>query len=350
MRDTHTTRRDSNPWASFLYAVLLALALWCGAGSARADSCSVTMSDINFGAVSPLSTGDISVSASGTVNCGWSLLSLTPPYLVLLPNVTACVNIGLGDGSVSANPRTLTNGSAKLQYNLYRDASMTPAMIAGSTTLPTASFPILSILNVPNLLLGGSLSQSFTVWGKIPAGAALAAVPTVGNADTSYVSSFTGHATLSYAYYNLIKPDCTAGQSSSFSFTVRARVVNDCKITTSPLSFGTVGALTAAVRSSSALSVQCVNNNAYQIVLNGGSVANNVGARKMKSAAGDLVAYRLSTTLDGSLWGDGTLGTALWSGTGTGATVNVPVYGMVPAQTTPAPGDYRDTVTATVVF
>jgi len=79
-------------------------------------------------------------------------------------------------------------------------------------------------------------------------------------------------------------------------------------------------------------------------------VAANVAARKMKSADGSLVAYRLSTTLDGPLWGDGSAGTAVWSGVGTGATVSVPMYGMVPVQSTPAPGDYRDTVTATVLF
>ena len=343
-------RGEPRRLARFLYSVLLALALFCSAGNARADGCTVTMNDVNFGAVSPLSTSDIIVSTTGTVNCSWNLLSPTPPFLVVFPNVSACVNIGLGDGSITAATRTLSNGSAKLQYNLYRDASTTPATIAGATTVPSASIPILSVLTVPSLLLGGSISQPFTVWGKIPAGAALAAVPTVGNADTNYVSSFVGHATLSYAFYNLIKPDCTSGQSASFAFTVRARVVNDCKISTSPLSFGTVGTLTAAVRSTSAVSVQCVNNNAYQIVLNGGSVANNVGARKMRSAAGGQIAYQLSPTLDGALWGDGTLGTALWSAIGTGIPVNVPMFGMVPVQATPAPGDYRDTVTATVVF
>ncbi|MDB5960948.1 MAG: spore Coat Protein domain protein [Massilia sp.] len=339
-----------NRLVTAIYWALMALVLFCGAGSARADNCNATMSDINFGAVSPLSASGITVSATGTVTCAWTLLSAAPPYLVLFPNVTVCVNIGLGAGSVSANPRTLTNGGAKVEYNLYRDASLTPAAIAGATTLPSASVPILSVLNVPNLLLGGSISQSFTVWGNIPAGSALAAVPTVGNADTNYVSSFAGHATISYAFYNLVKPACTSGQSGSFAFTVRARVVNDCRINSAPLSFGTVGTLTGALRSTSALSVQCVNNNAYQVVLNGGTGANNVGARKMKSAAGGLVGYRLSSTLDGPLWGDGTLGTAVLSGVGTGATVNIPMYGMVPAQATPAPGDYRDTVTATVVF
>ncbi len=350
IKSPHACNRARNPLVSLLYAALLALVLFCGAGSARADGCSVTMSDINFGNVSPLTSADVVVSATGTVNCGWSLLSPTPPYLMLFPNVTVCVNIGLGAGSATAAPRTLSNGSAKLEYNLYRDATLTPAAIAGSTTLPSASIPILSVLSVPNLLLGGSISQNFTVWGKIPAGAALAAVPTVGNADTDYTSSFAGQASISYAYYNLVQPDCSTGQTAGFAFTARARVVNDCKINAAPLSFGTVGALTSAVRANSALSVQCVNNNAYQIVLNGGTTAANVGARAMKSAAGGLVNYRLSSTLDGPLWGDGTLGTSVVSGVGTGATVSVPMYGMAPAQATPAPGDYRDTVTATVVF
>ena len=349
-RDGRPARDRRNRLLSLLYWAMLALVLFCGAGSARADSCTATMSDVNFGSVSPLSTADISVSATGTVNCTWSLLSALPPYLVLFPNVTVCVNLGLGDGSVSATPRTLSNGSAKLEYNLYRDNTLTPAAIAGSTTLPSASVPILSILNVPNLLLGGTISQNFTVYGNIPAGAALAAVPTVANADTNYISSFAGHASISYAFYNLVKPACTSGQSSSFAFTVRAKVINDCKINSAPLSFGTVGALTSAVRSTSALSVQCVNNNAYQIALNGGTGAANVGARKMKSTAGGLVGYRISASLDGPLWGDGTLGTSVVAGTGTGATVSVPMYGMVPVQATPAPDDYRDTVTATVMF
>ena len=346
----HGRREKPNRLAHVLYAVLMALALFSGAGNARADACTVTMSDVNFGAVSPLSSTDITVSATGTVTCAWNLLSPTPPYLVLFPNASICVNIGLGDGSVSLAPRTLTNGSAKLNYNLYRSATMDDASIVGSSTLPTVSLPILSILTVP-LLTGGSITQNFTVWGKIPAGAALAAVPTVGNADTNYISSFAGYASINYSFYNLIQPACTAsGLTSNFSFTARARVVNDCRINSAPLAFGTVGALTGAVRSTSALSVQCVNNNAYQVALNGGTVAANVAARKMKSAGGGLVAYRLSTTLDGPLWGDGSAGTAVFSGVGTGATVSVPMYGMVPVQSTPAPGDFRDTVTATVLF
>lgn len=347
---TPLRRRLRRSLPALVFYAMLFLALLLGAGSARADTCSATLSDVDFGGVTPLSSSDVSVTASGTINCAWTLISPTPPFLVVVPNVTVCVNIGLGSNSASSDPRTLSNGSAKLDYNLYRDASMTPAAIAGSISLPTTSVPVLAVLTVPSLLLGGSIAQPFTIWGKIPAGAALAAVPTVGNADTIYSASFAGHATISYAFYNLVKPACTSGLSSSFAFNVRARVVNDCRIDAAPLSFGSAGVLNAAVRSTSALSVKCVRNNAYQIVLGGGSVANNVNARKMKSAAGGTLDYRLSSSLDGVSWGDGSQGSVVVSGVGTGAAVSVPVYGIVPAQTTPAPGDYRDTVTATVIF
>jgi spore coat protein U-like protein len=38
------------------------------------------------------------------------------------------------------------------------------------------------------------------------------------------------------------------------------------------------------------------------------------------------------------------------TGTGSGAPQNLPLYGRVPRQPTPSPGDYKDTVTATVYF
>ncbi|WP_280527698.1 spore coat protein U domain-containing protein [Ciceribacter thiooxidans] len=38
------------------------------------------------------------------------------------------------------------------------------------------------------------------------------------------------------------------------------------------------------------------------------------------------------------------------TGTGTGLTENVSVYGRVPAQSTPAPGTYTDTIVVTVTY
>jgi spore coat protein U-like protein len=38
------------------------------------------------------------------------------------------------------------------------------------------------------------------------------------------------------------------------------------------------------------------------------------------------------------------------SGTGNGAGQTITIFGRVPAQTTPAPGTYTDTVTVTVTY
>jgi spore coat protein U-like protein len=176
-------------------------------------------------------------------------------------------------------------------------------------------------------------------------------VPTVANANTVYTSSFAGQGTYTYTTYGLINLFGCTVNSGSFGFTVNATAINDCTITASPMAFANASILTGNLRSTSTLSVRCVNNNAYQIALNGGSVAGNVANRQMKNTVtADQVSYLLSSTLDGAPWGDGTAGTSMVTGTGTGASVPLTIYGRVPAQVSPRPGDYKDTVTATIYF
>lgn len=322
--------------------------LLLASAGARADSCSATISELNFGAVSPLASGDVTASASGTVSCSWNLLSNLPPYLLLLPKVSVCVSIGLGGSSTTTLPRTLGNGAQRIGYNLYRDASYQPAAIFGSAATPATPTPWTVVLAAPNLLTGGTFVYPFTVYGRIPAGA-LAGIATVGNNDTEFSEDFAGRATVSYAFFNLVQPACGAGTTSAIGFNVKARIVNDCRISATPIDFGSRGVLNQAVRQSGSLSVRCVNNNAYQIALSGGG-SGMPAAREMRSTAGGRLNYVLSASLDGSSWGDGSAGSAVVSGVGNGGTSVIPIYGLVPAQATPAPGDYRDTVTATVYF
>ena len=57
------------------------------------------------------------------------------------------------------------------------------------------------------------------------------------------------------------------------------------------------------------------------------------------------------TGANGPLWGDETGGTGALTGTGSGASQTLTLYGRVPGgQPTPAIGTYSDTVTATVEF
>lgn len=329
---------------------LLIVMLGCAWGApAHADTCSVTVNNADFGQVSPISGTDYTLTGSGTLSCTFNTLSLG---VLLTPNARACLNLNLGTNSLTAASRQLGNGSNRMPYNLYVNATYAAASVWGGpgVTGATTSFPI--SLSAGLLTLGGTYTKDFNFYGKIPAGASLAAVSTVANSNTDYTTSFAGAGTMTYALYGLLNdPGTCLGNSASFGFTVKATAINNCTITATPMTFANATILTGSVRSTSTLTVRCVNNNGYQIALNGGAVAGNVAARKMKNiVSAATIDYQLSGTLDGPLWGDGTGGTAMVTGTGTGNSVPVTIYGRVPAQTTPVPGDYKDTVTATIYF
>jgi spore coat protein U-like protein len=70
-----------------------------------------------------------------------------------------------------------------------------------------------------------------------------------------------------------------------------------------------------------------------------------------RSGGGGTVSYQLFVdSAHTTAWGDGTAGTSMSTGTGTGNQQALSVYGVVPAQKTPAPGSYSDTITATISF
>jgi spore coat protein U-like protein len=315
----------------------LAFLLWLLLpGTARADACTAAMTDVVFSNVNPIAGVDAYASGTLTVTCTFANLSPN----ALLPTAALCISLGGAGGS----PRTMLNGSNQLPFNLYTDSSYSAASIWGSAAVPGTAVITDSGLG----LLGvGSVSKSYTVYGKIP-GSAISSVP-AGDGIT-YVADFSGKGTIQYAFSGLIVPSCTAGGSSSFSFQAKAVMVSDCQINAGQLAFGTSSMLNAAVRANTSLSVRCSAGKAFQISLNSGSYAGG-GTRRMKNAStGETVAYQLSSTLDGSAWGDGSGGTLPLGSTGTGAAQAITVYGRVSPQQTPSPGDYKDTVTATLYF
>lgn len=315
------------------------VALWLLApGAARADECTAAMTDVVFNNVNPIAGADVYASGTLTVTCSFTLLSPN----TLLPTASICVSLAGAGGTW----RTMTNGSNTLPFNLYVDSSYSAAAIWGSASVPGTS----QFKYAGGGLLGiGSASRTYTVYGKIP-GSALSGVATTGSGDTLYTANFAGQGTIQYAFSGLVTPSCTAGSSSTFSFQAKANVVNDCQISVGQLAFGTSRVLNAAVRASTSMNVVCTAGKAYQVSLNAGNNAGG-GLRRMKNVAtGETVAYQLSSTLDGAAWGDGgSTGVALGR-TGTGSNQSITVYGRVSPQTTPSPGDYKDTVTATLYF
>lgn len=136
----------------------------------------------------------------------------------------------------------------------------------------------------------------------------------------------------------------------AWNFSMAATVPAKCVVTSASMNFGNPSALTANIDASTNLGVACSTSLPYQVQLDGGlSGATNPVLRRMTKGA-EFVTYGLYRDAARSQpWGS-TLGSDTLSGTGTGLTVSVPVYGRVPPQTTPSPGIYTDTVVVTVQY
>jgi len=316
--------------------------LLCGR-DAKANECSAMMTDISFGNVSPVSGQDYFAMGTLSITCTFVILA---GNIILLPSINLCANLGPGTGASDINARFLTSGTKKIPFNLYRSATYTPANIWGGylTQMAIPSF-------FGGLLAIGTNTQTYPVYAKIAA-ADLAGIPTVADGDTTYSTDFSGAGNILYASASVIILDCQVNaQTAPFTFAVRANVVNDCIISTTPLSFGSTGMLSASTRALGALGVKCTAASSYRIALNSGLQSANPTTRKMRNVVtGETVNYSLSATLDGPEWGDGTSGSSTVAATGTGFNQNVTVYGRVPGQRTPTPGDYSDKVTATIYF
>lgn len=171
--------------------------------------------------------------------------------------------------------------------------------------------------------------------GRVPAAAFAATFPKGACAAVFVLAMATGASAL----------------TATDNFGVTITITDDCKITaTNTLDFGTQGALTTAIDTSSELKVVCTPSTPYNIGLNAGSTSGATTTTRQMTGAGGAIDYQMFQ--DGSRtvnWGD-VVGTDTVSSSGTGSTQTFTIYGRVPAQTTPATGTYTDTVAVTVTF
>jgi spore coat protein U-like protein len=305
---------------------------------AHAQTCSATVSPISFGVVSPITRAAVDASGTISVTCNWTVVSLAPTALV-------CLNLA------AAQPRTLTTpgSSATLQYDLYSDQAHT--MSWGSTTAGTT--PISVSLTQP--LLGTSATVTLPYYGEIAPNQPT--VPTTGNSDTLYSHAFSGtEISMTYAYYVLGilgPPGCssitTSGGSPAFS--ASATVTNNCNINASNIAFPAAGLLNGTLSATGTITAQCANGDAFRISLNGGT-SGQAAARKMQLTSGNAtVAYQIYADQNyATPWGDSSGGTSTVTGVGTGNVASFTMYGRVLPQSTPQPGNYSDTITATISF
>jgi spore coat protein U-like protein len=156
---------------------------------------------------------------------------------------------------------------------------------------------------------------------------------------------------------------CIVGPASATSpvqsnFAVSLTIVAECVInSTATLAFGSLGVLggsggTDPNYASTTIAVQCTNSTPYDIGLDKGTTSGaSITTRKLlNTASSATVNYQLfSEGTYTTNWGD-VVGTSTLSKIGNGASQPYTVYGRIPAQTTPVPGTYADTVTVTVTY
>lgn len=310
----------------FLIGILLA-----SAGGAAAQSCNFNVSTLNFGTVNLLSGSSVDGTATIDVSCTNTLnISLA---------ARICLNLDAGSGGMSGGIRTMARGGSTLQYQLYKDAARTVPWGHTDTPALGAANP-LDILLLPLT----TVTTSRTIYARIPGGQQT----TPGG---NYVSTFSGsQVRFNLATYSITPPNCSTvtQNASSPTFTVQAYVDRICNVAADDLIFASRGVLKSQVDAASLIKVSCTLGLPYTIGLNGG-IANLAPTARKMTHSGQSITYGLYQDTARTLpWGN--VAGQITGGTGTGLIQNLAVYGRVPAQTTPSPGTYTDTVVVTVTY
>ncbi|ESZ69607.1 MULTISPECIES: spore coat protein U domain-containing protein [unclassified Mesorhizobium] len=314
--------------ATFIIVLMLLPSL------ARAQSCSYTVTSMNFGLIDTLSGTAATSTATLSMNCSGSLPFLLP--------VLVCPHFASGTGGASsAAARQMANGANSLNYQLYSDPGM--SVVWGSYNWAYASRPPPQTLN-PNLF--GNSSGTATIYGRVPGGQST--VP-----PGTYLSTFSSTHVEILSRTTLLGSSCSGGlgnPDTNPTFTINATVAANCLVTTQNIDFGSKGVLTANADATGQVSVTCTPSTAYTVSLNGGTTGGTPTNRKMSKGA-ERVTYGLYKDAARSQpWGDaGTPGSTV-AGTGTGTAQALTVYGRVPPQTTPSAGVYTDTVVVTITY
>lgn len=302
---------------------------------AEALSCSATISSpINFGGVDVL--GHTSTTTQGllTVICSVTLLDLGN----LLLGIAVCPGIADGSGGSANNMRLLMGPGGTLQYQLYSDASAQTPWGGYNGNLLFGDAPL---FRIPALQVG-TVSQSWPIYAVLP-----------GNQNLStgqYLSIFNGANTqIRYGALGSLLGCSSLGAalSTTANFTVQATIESKCNLAApDDVNFGIHGLLSTSVTAQGNIRLSCTKNTDFSVALETGG--RSVTERRMKNGT-NYVNYSLyKDSLHQDPWGEGA--TQIYSSTGTGVAMTLPVYGLVPAQTTPVPGVYKDTVIIKITY
>lgn len=332
------------------WAALAAAALLCPQ-AAWAQSCTVSSPTVNFGTVNMVTGTTYAPSGTQiTVSCTYPnvLISVAAAFSV-------CLDI---PGASGTTPRSMVSGGNSLGYNLYSNSTLTN--IWGNTNSGNPSNVAVTVTtNTCGQVACSSVSGSATttIYGQLPSTGNTAAPAGTYTQTLAGTAPFNATSGLLSGLLSVLTP-CTSGTSNSdssgnFVVTATANLINYCTVSATSINFGnSVGLLTSAIANTGTITATCTEGDVYTIALNKGTTSGaSLTSRMMAGSGSAVVKYQLYTNSShGTIWGDGTSGTSTGGGTGSGGSQSYTVYGLVPAQTTPAPGSYSDTITVTVTY
>jgi len=306
--------------AGRIFSSLLGLLATLAAAPADAQSCTVSMTSVAFGTVDVLPGTAVDTTATVTVSCsGGGQI------------VRACVNITCGSACDSTSRQMNGPSSHTARYDLYSNSTRTTLWGSWQTGYDTAGVQV----SVPK---NGSVNQ--TVYARF-----LASQP------TDIAGSYTSTLSASITYIQQGTTNCPVGTlTNTNSPAVTATVSSNCTVAATAISFGSQGILSSNKDAQGTLSVQCTSGLPYAVSLDGGLTgATNPAQRKMAFSGANVVYGLYQDSARTSPWGS-TSGVNTASGTGTGVTQTLNVYGRVAPQATPKPGTYTDTIVATITY
>ncbi len=297
----------------------------------RAQVCTSTASNLNFGLIAgnPTTTqdttGTITTTCSGAVG----------------QTVRVCLGIPEGSGGISLTDRRMLSGGNFLQYQIYTDAARTQIWGVRNGSLPPFT------LDIPIVNPTGNVGTA-TMYGRIFAGQTKPA----GTYQSAFNSgSNRTEGRIGYAV-NASNPDCALVTATPhrFDFIATTTLGSVCTVTAADINFGSTASLASAINGTGNLQINCTSGAAYSIAMDGGTTTGNIANRRMAGSGPGSIGYQLYRDISRTqVWGNGATGT-VQPGTGTGVMQAVPVYARVPSQATPIAGAYLDTVTVTLTY
>lgn len=256
--------------------------------------------------------------------------------------VYVCSHLGAGTGGVLAGTgarRYLTSANGSLDFNIYKNSAYTSVWGSSFWGLPPTPTAL-------SLTLGtnGTATASVPVYGRILGSQS-------GAAAGIYTSSFTAaDAWATYAYDATSCAQVGNARAIAVPLQVTGTVLSACRVSATPINFGTASLLQAGVDAQGSISVTCSRGTPFAIKLGGGNAAaTEPQSRKLRQTSGALVTYGIYQDAARAIpWGNQDTND-LNVAAATGLTQTFPAYGRVPAQNA-EPGTYSDTVLVEVIY